>query len=144
MDRWHYHGTKKNKDRTECGNFTSISLVAHAAGKILLTISARRLSEYCERVGILPEEQSGVRRNRSTIDMIVIRRLQKLTRIKRIPMYILLTLPKRTTQLTEPFSAEYSHVLACAAKYYLRHLRVLRWHASMSAARRRGFLNVVR
>ena len=89
---------------------------------MLLTISARRLSEYCERVGILPEEQSGVRLNRSTIDMIVIRRLQKLTRNKRIPMHVLLTLPKRTTQLTEPSSGEYSHVLACAAKYYLRHL----------------------
>ena len=39
----------KKKDRTECGNYRSISLVAHA-GKILLKIIARRLSEYCERV----------------------------------------------------------------------------------------------
>ena len=46
----------KKKDRTECGNYRGISLVAHA-GKILLKIIARRLSEYCERVGILPEEQ---------------------------------------------------------------------------------------
>ena len=45
----------KKKDRTECGNCRGISLVAHA-GKILLKIIARRLSEYCERVGILPEE----------------------------------------------------------------------------------------
>ena len=43
----------KTKDRTECGNYRGISLVAHA-GKILLKIIARRLSEYCERVGILP------------------------------------------------------------------------------------------
>ena len=48
----------KKKDRAECGNYRGISLVAHA-GKILLKIIARRLSEYCERVGILPEEQSG-------------------------------------------------------------------------------------
>ena len=45
----------KKKDRTECGNYRGISLVAHA-GKILLLkkIIARRLSEYyyCERVGI--------------------------------------------------------------------------------------------
>ena len=34
----------KNKDRTECGNYSGISLVAHA-GKILLKIIARRLSE---------------------------------------------------------------------------------------------------
>ena len=45
----------KTKDRTERGNYRGISLVAHA-GKILLKIIARRLSEYCERVGILPEE----------------------------------------------------------------------------------------
>ena len=48
----------KKKDRTECGNYRGISLVAHA-GKILLKIIARRLSEYCECVGIPPEEQSG-------------------------------------------------------------------------------------
>ena len=42
----------KKKDRTECGNYRGISLVAHAS-KILLKIIARRLSEYCERVGIL-------------------------------------------------------------------------------------------
>ena len=46
----------KKKDRIECGNYRGISLVAHA-GKILLKIIARRLSVYCERVGILPEEQ---------------------------------------------------------------------------------------
>ena len=46
----------KKKDRTECDNYKGISLVAHA-GKILLNIIARRLSAYCERVGILPEEQ---------------------------------------------------------------------------------------
>ena len=78
----------KKKDRTECGNYRGISLVAHA-GKILLTIIARRLSEYCERVGILPEEQSGFRPNRSATDMMfVIRRLQELTRKKRIPPYV--------------------------------------------------------
>ena len=73
----------KNKDRAECGNYRSISLVAHA-GKMLLKIIACRLSEYCERVGILPEEQSGSRPNRSTIDMMlfVIRRLQELARKK--------------------------------------------------------------
>ena len=42
------------KDRTECGNYRGISLVAHV-GKILLRIIVRRLSEYCERVGILPD-----------------------------------------------------------------------------------------
>ena len=73
---------RKKKDRTECDNYRGISLVAHA-GKILLEIIVRRLSEYCERAGILPEEPSGFRPNRSTIDMMfVIHRLQELTRKK--------------------------------------------------------------
>ena len=64
----------KQKDRTECGNYRGISLVAHA-GKILLKIIARHLSEYCE--------------NRSTTDMVfVIRRFQELARKKRIPLYV--------------------------------------------------------
>ena len=49
----------------------------------------RRLSEYCERVGILREEQSGFRPNRSTTDMMfVTRQLQKLARKKQIPLYV--------------------------------------------------------
>ena len=69
-------------------NYRGISLVAHA-GKILLKIIARSLSEYCERVGILPEEQSGFRPNRSTTDMMfVIRRLQELARKKRRALYV--------------------------------------------------------
>ena len=78
----------KKKDWTECGNYRSISLVTHA-GKILLKIIARRLSEYYERVGILPEEHKGFQPNRSTTDvMFVIRRLQELARKKRIPLYV--------------------------------------------------------
>ena len=70
----------KKRDRTECGNYRGISLVADAS-KILLKIIARRLSEYSERVGILTEEQSGFRPNRSTTDMMfVIRQLQELER----------------------------------------------------------------
>ena len=78
----------KNKDGTECGKYRGIPLVAHA-GKILLKIVARHLSEYCKRVEILPEEQSGFRPNRFTTDMIfVICRLQELARKKRIPLYV--------------------------------------------------------
>ena len=78
----------KKKDRTECGNYRGFSLVAYT-GMILLKIIARRLSECCERVGILPEEQSGFRPNRSTTDMMfVICRLQELARKKRIPLYV--------------------------------------------------------
>ena len=45
----------KKKDRTECGNYRGISLVAHA-GNVLLKVIAGHLSDYCEREGILPEE----------------------------------------------------------------------------------------
>ena len=75
------------KKETECGNYRGISQVAHA-GKILLKIIARRFSEYCERVGMLPEEQSGFRPNSSTTDMMfVARRLQDLARKRRTPLY---------------------------------------------------------
>ena len=78
----------KKKDRTEYGNYRGISLVAHA-GKILLKIIARRLSEYCERVGILPEEQSSFRPDRSTTDMIFsAHRLKELAWKKHIPLYV--------------------------------------------------------
>ena len=82
---------KNKKDRTECGTYRDILLVAHA-GKILLKIIAHRLSEYCEHVGILPEEQSGFQPNRSTTDMMF------------YSTYALSTLPKRTTPSIEPSS----------------------------------------
>ena len=85
MEICHRHGTPQKKDRAECGNYRGISLVAHA-GKMLLKVIAHHLSE---RVGILPEEQSGFRPNRSTTDMMfVIRRLQELARKKQIPLYV--------------------------------------------------------
>ena len=66
----------KKRDRAECDNYRGISLVANA-GKIQLKIIAHRRSQYCQRVGILPEEQRGFRTNRSTTDMMcMIRRLQ--------------------------------------------------------------------
>ena len=93
----------KKKDRTECGNYRGISPVAHA-GKIPLKIIARRLSENCERAGILLEKQSGFRPNSSTTDMMfVIRRSQELAgRNDFRCMYTLSTLLKRTTPLIEP------------------------------------------
>ena len=72
----------KKGDPLECGNYRGISLGAHA-GKVLLKIVATRLSHYCEREGILPEEQSGFRPRRSTLDMLfVVQRLHELARKK--------------------------------------------------------------
>ena len=78
----------KKKYGTECGNYRGISLVAHA-GKVLFKVIAGRLSDYCERENILPEEQCGFRPQRSTVDMMyVVRRLQKLARKKDTPLYM--------------------------------------------------------
>ena len=63
--------------------------MAHA-GKVLLKIIAGRLSDYCEREDILPEEQCGCRLQLSTVDMMfVVRRLQELPR-KNTPLYLCL------------------------------------------------------
>ena len=77
----------KKKDRTECANYRGISLVVHASK--LLKVIANRLSNDCEREGILPLEQCGFRPQRSTIDMIfVVRRLHQLVRKKSSPLYM--------------------------------------------------------
>ena len=102
----------EKNDRTEFSSYKGISLVAYA-GKILLKIISSHLSEYCKRVGIVPEELSGFRPNPSTIDMIiVIHGLQVLARKKRIMLYVCLSiLPTRTTPLTKPSSGQHSPVL---------------------------------
>ena len=70
----------KKDDKTECGNYRGISLVSQTV-KVLLKVVVRRLSDYCEVKGLLPEEQCGFRPNRSTTDMMfVVRRLQEIGR----------------------------------------------------------------
>ena len=59
------------KDKTECGNYLDNSLVSHA-DKVLLKIVARRLSDYCEAKGLLPEEQCVFRPDRSITDMMFV------------------------------------------------------------------------
>ena len=133
------------KEWTECGNYRGISLAAHA-GKILLKILARPLGEYCERVGILPKEQSGFRPNRSTTDkMFVIRRLQELARKKRIPLYVCYI------DVTKAYdSADRTLLWTGLARFGVPqniisgHSSIPRLHASMRAARRQGVLGVVR
>ena len=76
----------KKKDRTECGNYRGISLVAHAA-KALLKIVAHRLGNFCEETDVFPEEKCGFRPQRSTTDMMfVVRRLQELGRASNVPI----------------------------------------------------------
>ena len=76
----------KKKDRTGCGNYRGISLVAHA-GKVLLKIVAMRLGGFYETEGLLLEEQCGFRPHRSTMNMMyTVRRLQELGRKARVPL----------------------------------------------------------
>ena len=47
----------------------------------------KRLGDYCEAKGLLPEEQCGFRPRRSTLDMIfAVRRLQEHGRKARVPL----------------------------------------------------------
>ena len=80
--------THTKNDRMECGEYRGIFLVAHA-GKALLKVIASRLSDYCERENSLPEEQRGIRPQRSAVDMMfVVRRLYELGQKKDTPLYL--------------------------------------------------------
>ena len=77
---------RKRKD--EFDDHRDTSLAAHAT-KILLKIIASCFSEYCERMGILPEEQSGLRPNHSITGMMfVIRRVKELAWKTRTSLYV--------------------------------------------------------
>ena len=135
----------KKKDRTEGGNYRGISLVAHA-GKILLKIVARRLSEGCELVGILPEEQNGFRPNRFTIDMMfVILRLKELARKKQIQLYVcFIDLTKAYDSVDQTILWTVLASFGVPRNMTLCHSSIPRWHASMRPARRQGVLGMVR
>ena len=80
----------KTRDRTECGTYRGLLLVAHAR-RVLLKVIAGRLNDDCERENTLTEEQCGFRFQRSTGDMMfVVRRLQELARKKDTPLYMCL------------------------------------------------------
>ena len=88
VERCHHHGTsqKEGSDRVRQPQ-------GHLGGSACRQDTAKDHcspphSEYCERVGILPEEQGGFQPKCSTTDMIfMVRRLQELARKKRIPLY---------------------------------------------------------
>ena len=70
----------KKKDRIECGHYRGSSPMAHAC-KILLKIVTNRYSDFCEKAGIIPDEQCGFLPQSPTTDMtLVVRRLQELGR----------------------------------------------------------------
>ena len=63
---------KPKGDRAECGNSHGISLLS-VADKVLAKIMLTRLLEHVVDL-VLPESQCGLRRGRSTIDMIFVAR----------------------------------------------------------------------
>ena len=91
--QWKYATIKalhRKRDRTECGTYRGLLLVAHAR-KVILEVMAGRLSEDCEREIKLTEEQCGFRPQRLTGDMMfVVRQLQELARKKDTPLYLCL------------------------------------------------------
>ena len=76
----------KKGDKSECGNYRGISLLA-TVGKIIARILANCLVPHAE--GFLPESQCGFRPNRGTTDMIfTARQLQEKCREQRQPLYM--------------------------------------------------------
>ena len=76
----------KKGDRSICGNYRGISLLA-AAGKILSKVLLNRLST-CIAESVLPETQCGFRAGRSTQDMIfTARQIQEKCREQRIGLF---------------------------------------------------------
>ena len=60
----------KKGDSSVCENHRGISLIAHVS-KVLTLLINTRVTNYVEHQQILPEAQSGFRKNRSTSDMIL-------------------------------------------------------------------------
>ena len=89
----------KTGNKQMCENQRGISLISHLC-KALSRLGANRLSNYCEKEGILPESQSAFRAHRSTNDMVFTTRLLQYSCWKKMSHYILvsLTLRKPTIQ----------------------------------------------
>ena len=97
----------KKEIRTECGNYRSISLVAHA-GNVLPKIVAKRLGDYCEAKGLPPEEQC-------TLDMMFAGEGCKSLGRRFACRYVcaISTFRRHTTLSTAPFSRRYSPDREC-------------------------------
>jgi len=71
------HIFKNKGDRSVCDDYRGISLLS-IPGKILGRIILNRLTQYVDKLGILPESQCGFRSGRGTTDMtFTFRQLQE-------------------------------------------------------------------
>jgi len=64
---------KLKEDKSDCGNSRGISLLS-VAGKVLARVMLQRLITQVAQT-VFPKSQCGIRRGRSTIDMIFVARL---------------------------------------------------------------------
>ena len=114
---------KRKGDRSECGNYRGISLLA-TAGKILARILNNRLKTLSER--ILPETQAGFRPSRSTTDMIfTLRQLQEKCREQHQPLYLaFIDLSKAFDRVSRELLWDFLAQYGCPDKF-IRILRLL-------------------
>lgn len=61
---------KEGKTRTEPSSYRPIALTSHV-GKLMERLILRRLTYFCEKNNIVPNNQSGFRKGRSTIDHLI-------------------------------------------------------------------------
>lgn len=59
----------KDGDKHEVDNYRGITLLS-VVGKLYTVVLNNRLSKWCEKRGVLVDEQAGFRVNRSTVDQI--------------------------------------------------------------------------
>lgn len=77
----------KDGDRHVGDNYRGITLLS-VVGKLYTVVLNRRLSQWCEKKGVLVDEQAGFRVNRSTIDQIyALREVIQGRRRKRLNTY---------------------------------------------------------
>jgi hypothetical protein len=77
----------KKGDPTDTNNYRGIALMSHV-GKVLAKVYAMRLDLYVEEHNILPEEQCGFRRGRSTTDMMLVSRfLTEQAHLHKVDMF---------------------------------------------------------
>ncbi|XP_076031048.1 uncharacterized protein LOC143019264 [Oratosquilla oratoria] len=114
---------KKKGERSECGNYRGISLLA-TAGKVLARIMNNRLKPLAEK--ILPETQTGFRPARGTTDMIfTLRQLQEKCREQYQPLYMaFIDLTKAFYSVSRELLWNTLSTYGCPPKY-IRILRLL-------------------
>ena len=126
----------RKKEKTDCGNYRGISLIAHT-GIVLLKIVATRPSAYCKAKRLLPEERCERSPNRSaTYMMFALYRLQKLGRKACVELLLCFVSPQEGLRLCRPHtSLAGARPLQSAAADERNNGSILRWDASLRAER---------